>query len=489
MAKYPVDKAKGKQTNKVSQKVKSHRDFLLRVCLFSVMIISVVAWTDYQGYFNPDYTNDHTRRKWNAYYELTRKAPVDVVMIGNSHLYTGINPEHLSNALGATCFILASPGTTMTDAYFTLKEAVKVKKPKMVILETFTLYDYESHELKAGALSDQFKSFAARKDVGQKLSSMPVLFQSDNYLPAWSNTIRNHSFIFTDTTQLKQNILLGRQKPPREQGLYLGRYIRFTSGLEENTLKRYDEPGFVAYNYAEKLPGDEAKKYLKKAIALCKKEKIELVLLTLPMYHRHVQGYETYKNEILKTIGDKQSWLDLQLPYDTTAFTPESFENTIAPNQHMTYQGSLVAAYKLAHYLQKNHAKAIPNRSEERKWIELFYASDGYFINNSPLQDGVSKVLMTNVPVAGAYQLKELIMVPERGAKQLMLKLVKPEEQQVAPDAFEVLADIQVEGQTAMMPVKLARSEVHQPMDHLLYVSEYLHPGTNIGEIKTIQAQ
>lgn len=70
-----------------------------------------------------------------------------------------------------------------------------------------------------------------------------------------------------------------------------------------------------------------------------------------------------------------------------------------------------------------------------------------------------------------------------------MLKLVKPEEQQVAPDAFEVLADIQVEGQTAMIPVKLARSEVHQPMDHLLYVSEYLHPGTNIGEIKTIQAQ
>jgi hypothetical protein len=385
----------------------------------------VVAWTDYRGYFNPDYTNDHTRRKWNAYYDLTRKAPVDVVMIGNSHLYTGLNPEHLSNALGATCFILASPGTTMTDAYFTLKEAVKVKKPKMVILETFTLYDYESHELKAGALSDQFKSFAARKDVGQKLASMPVLFQSDNYLPAWSNTIRNHSFIFTDTTQLKQNILLGRQKPPREQGLYLGRYIRFTSGLEENTLKKYDEPGFVAYNYAEKLPGDEAIKYLRKAIALCKKEKIELVLLTLPMYHRHVQGYETYKNEILKAIGDKQSWLDLQLPYDTTAFTPESFENTVAPNQHMTYQGSLVAAYKLAHYLHKKHAKAIPNRSGERKWIELFYGSDGYFINNSPLQDGVSKVLMNNVSVAGTYELIELILVPERGAKQLMLKLVR----------------------------------------------------------------
>lgn len=489
MTKHSIDKAKAKQINKGPQKVKLHRDFLLRVLLFLVLVAGVVTWTDFRGYFNPDYTNDHTRRKWNAYYELTRKAPVDVVMIGNSHLYTGLNPEHLSNAIGATCFILASPGTTMTDAYFSLKEAIKVRKPKMIILETFTLYDYESHELKAGALSDQFKSFAARKAVGQKLTSMPVLFQSDNYLPAWSNTIRNHSFIFSDTTQLKRNILLGKQKQPIEQGLYLGRYIRFTSGLEENTLKKYDEPGFVAYNYAEKLPGDEAKKYLKKTIDLCKKEKIELVLLTLPMYHRHVQGYESYKREILHTIGDKQSWLDLQLPYDTAAFTPACFENTVAPNQHMTYQGSLIAAYKLAHYLKQYHAKAIPDRSGERKWIELFYASDGYFINNSPINDGVSKVLMTNTPVSGLYQLKELILIPERGAKQLMLKLEKPEGLLAVPEVIEVVASIQVEEKTMTAPLQLEMSPMHQPIGYLLYVSEYMHPQTNIAEIKTIQTK
>jgi hypothetical protein len=487
MAKHPKNKAKGKETKAVQQKVKSHRDFLLRLLLFSVLVVGVVAWTDYRGYFNPDYTNDHTRRKWNAYYDLTRKAPVDVVMIGNSHLYTGLNPENLSNALGATCFILASPGTTMTDAYFSLKEAVKVRKPKMVILETFTLYDYVSHELKAGALSDQFKSFAARKDIAQKLTATPVLFQSDNYLPAWSNTIRNHSFIFTDTTQLKQNYLLRKQKPQKEQGLYLGRYIRFTTGLEENTLKKYDEPGFVAYNYAEKLPGDEAKKYLKKTIALCKKEKIELVLLTLPMYHRHVHGYEAYRSEILKTIDDKQSWLDLQLPYDTAAFTPESFENTVAPNQHMTYHGSLVVAYKLAHYLRQNHTKSIPDRSGERQWIELFYASDGYFLNNSPVNDGVSKVLMTDTLVADKFHLKELIWVPERGAKQLILKLNDAANE--LPQAFEIIAEMNIDGQTMIAPITLHASLAHKPVGHQLFVSEFLHPNLNISAVNAVRVK
>jgi hypothetical protein len=96
---------------------------------------------------------------------------------------------------------------------------------------------------------------------------------------------------------------------------------------------------------------------------------------------------------------------------------------------------------------------------------------------------------MTNVSVAGTYELKELILVPERGAKQLLLKLVRPADQRAVPNAFEVLADIQVEGQTMTMPVKLVRSLLHQPLGHLLYVSEYLHPETSIGEIKMIQAR
>ena len=90
---------------------------LAKAAIFLVVVVAVVKFTDFKSYFNPDYTNDHTRRKWNAFYQFTKDKPVDVVLVGNSHLYTGINPENLSTALGANCFILASPGTTMTDVY------------------------------------------------------------------------------------------------------------------------------------------------------------------------------------------------------------------------------------------------------------------------------------------------------------------------------------------------------------------------------------
>ncbi len=461
------------------QKVKSHRDFLLKFLMFSAIVAGVIYYTDAKGYFNPDYTNDHTRRKWNAYYEFTKRNPVDVVMVGNSHLYTGVSPEHLSNALGASCFILASPGTTMTDTYYSLKEAIKVRKPKLAVIETFTLNDYDSHELKPGTLSEQFKSFSARKDKIEKLLSTPVLFASDHYAAAWSNTIRNHSFIFTDTAQIRRNVALGKLKQRPEQGLYLGRYIRFTTGIEDSTLLKYNNPDFKAYEYSKHMPGKEALEFLKKAIQLCNENDIELVLLTLPMYHRHVHDYEQFKKVVQQAAGPAVSWLDLQLPYDTAAFTAESFENTVSENQHMTYHGSLVAAYKLANYISTNHPAAVSSRSGELTWKQLFYGSDGYFENHSPENDGVSKVLMQQAEPIEGLLVKELILVPQQGAKRLLMKLQPGS----LRDKVTVELEMQVGNERAVVPIDLQRAPAISPLGHQVLVSEYLDPRVVVNRV------
>lgn len=45
---------------------------LVKAAIFLVVVVAVVKFTDFKGYFNPDYTNDHTRRKWNAFYQFTK---------------------------------------------------------------------------------------------------------------------------------------------------------------------------------------------------------------------------------------------------------------------------------------------------------------------------------------------------------------------------------------------------------------------------------
>lgn len=480
MASKSKPKVKQKATKTISR-------LLLNAIGFVVIIIVVVLFTDQKGYFNPDYSNDHTRRKWNAYYKFTKIQPVDVVLVGNSHLYTGISPENLSNALGANCFILASPGTTLTDAYFCLKEAITVCKPKIAVVETFSMNDYDSYKLKSGTLSDQFKSFAARKNTSQKLAATPLLFKSDNYLSAWSNTIRNHNFIFNDTVQINENIKLTKSPESEKPGLYLGRYIRFNSGIEDSTLLKYNKPGFKAYDYSKHAASEEAKEYLQKTIKLCKDNNIKLVLLTLPMYYRHVHNYDAYKKELLSTINDsEQQWLDLQLPYDTTAFTPACFENTVGENQHMTYYGSRVAAYKLANYIKSNLAGTLPDRYQDISWKQLFYASDGYFENYPPEKDGVSQVLVKNIETPNGMYLNEISFVPYDGAKKLIVKIDKKNSVFLYGKSIKVLTQSVVNGRKVMVEILAKCSFAYDPGKHYVFSSERLNPALAIQGITNI---
>lgn len=454
---------------------------LYKGAFFSAIIIGIIFFSDKNGFFNPDYSNDHTRRKWNAYYEFTKKQPVDVLLIGNSHLYTGLSPENLSTALKASCFILASPGTTLTDTYFALKEAISVCKPKIAVIETFTMNDYDSYKLKEAALSDQFKSFSARKNFGQKLISTPLLFTSDNYLPAWSNTIRNHSFIFNDTVQLNKNLKLMKYKEPPIEGLYLGRYIRFTSGLEDSTLVKYNRPGFVAYDYSKNQPSAEAKNYLHKTIELCKENNVKLVFLTLPMYFKHVHNYAEYKKELISEINNpEQYWLDLQQPYDTAAFTPECFENTVSGNQHMTYFGSRVAAYLLADYIKKELPTTLPDRSLEIGWKQLFYACDGYFENNPPENDGVSKILMKNTTLPNGYTANELIIVPSQGGKKLILKIGKNDISSLLGKTANLTVQADFNNEKVVFDIPLKCTLGYNPEKYYVFASDPMNPAIDI---------
>lgn len=487
--------SRNKQKKTISQsktvfpvlKEKSIKQLLFRVAVCLILILLVIFYTDSKGYFNPDYSNDHTRRKWNAYYDFTSKQDVDVVLVGNSHLYTGISPENLSNALGANCFILASPGTTLTDTYFCLKEAIRVCKPKIAVVETFTINDYHSHDLKLGALADQLKSFSARKNIPEKLCSTPILFNSGNYLSAWSNSIRNHSFIFTDEQQIEKNIELLNSKPEEKKGLYLGRYIRFTSGLEDSTLLKYDKPGFVAYDARKYKMSDEARQYIQKTVELCRENNVQLVFLTLPMYHRHVKDYEICKSQMSKAFAPyKPLWLDLQSPYDYDTFTPACFENTVSENQHMTYQGSMVAAYKLAHFIRERCSDKLPDRSSEMSWKQLFYGNDGYFENHSPENDGVNSILLKNTKSQDGISIKEIDLIQQQGGFSLLVKADKQNNPNLKGKTIQMLVEAKVGEKQIITPVEAVYSKTYDPLNHYLFSTLPFLQGVSIVAIKSI---
>lgn len=435
-------------------------------------VVALVVYTDKKGYFEPDQSNNHTSKKWNSFYEFTETNTVDVVLVGNSHCYAGVNPKNLSEAIGANCFVLASPGTSIMDSYYCLEEALERTHPVVAIIETYGISNSENHHLSGGGLSDQFKSFNARKNLELKISSTPMLFSLEQYVPAWSKSIRNHDFIFHDRIQLENNIKQSRlHYKKKNDKLYLGRFVSFTSGIEDTTMMKYDSLG-APVNGALRRVNDENIRYVNKIVELCEQHNVVPVFVTLPMYYRHIENYDAWKKTIDSVITPTgAAWLDLQEPYDTLVFNRDCFENTYAQNQHMTYEGSLCGAYKVAHFLVDSLRIDFPKRDTTQHWHDLFYGEEGYFENYPPREDDTMRTLICKDQVIDSIiEIKECTVVKGEGAKTVFLKVKRKKGIEPPTNPFVLLTEIEIDGEKAYALMECNRQLTYDPLDHYLYI-------------------
>lgn len=400
-----------------------------KMLLLALITMVFIAGIDGLGLFNASTKDDHTTKKWDSFYKFTQDNEVDILLMGSSHMYTGLNPKNLSCALGVNAFVLAAPGTRIMDTYYALEEALARTNPQVVVVETYGIKASVNKELTGGNLSDQSKSFSARKNFGVKFKSSFDLFSFQNLPYAWSTTLRNHHFILNDFKQLKKNFKRIGDETSSE--LFLGRFIRFKSGISESVLDRYKQEGAPVDGVQFKL-NDEAKEYTNRIIELCNERKIKLVFLTLPMYKDHVTNYFFWQTELKKLLEPSFSknctWLDLQDPYDDD-FTFMCFEDTYGKNQHMTYQGSLLAAYKFARYLNKTFPNQLPYRGNDPAWVNMFYGQEGYFENFSPRENDLrNKILIKNKQI-GPAKILEIDLLPQKVGQNIFAKLQVDEAQ------------------------------------------------------------
>ena len=324
--------------------------FVLEVLLVTVALVAVIVCCDVRRVFASDETNNHIDKKWHYLYEYARQEkPVDILVIGNSHAYTGLRPEVVKDFTGLSCFLLAAPGVSQDDCSYMLEEALSIIKPRVVVLETYPINEYVQKSLSPGQLSDQFKSFGSRRNVRLKLRSMFRLFRPEDLPYAWSATLRNHDILFDDFLLFKYNLKhpKGPEYDPSED--YWGRFITFTSGLTEETLNRYKTDG-PPVDGKKIWPGPDAIYATERMLDMCKEKKIPVMFLTIPMYHEHVSNADLW-HEHLKILIGNRPWLDLQLPAYNSYFEPDCFENTYQTNQHQTARGSVKSSVFLSDFL------------------------------------------------------------------------------------------------------------------------------------------
>lgn len=442
------------------------RKLYLKLLLLAGITTAFIVAADMSGLFKADMINNHELSSWNAFYEFTENNDVDVLLIGNSHLYTGINPNHLSTVLGANCFIVAASGAPIIDTYYALKEALTRCNPKLVVIETYGIGNKKVRELTAGNLSNEYKSFASRRNIFQKILSTPKLFSSDNYLSAWSTSIRNHDFIFKDQDQIKKN-RDGKNVLHKKKDLELGRFIRFTSGITEKTDSLYDADGPVVDGNEFRV-NRENYYAVKRIQSLLKRKSIPQVYFTIPMYEKHVTNYSNWKAIVSRVIGGGYPWLDLQDEYDHDLFTKDCFEDTMNENQHLTSRGALVTDYKLAGFIIDDVDVTLPDRHGSEEWRKLFYNEYGYF-EHYPVEPGDSKniQLLRNAEVAGML-IKDCIINPYDKGAEFLMKIDRRSDKHLFKDGVYLYVDAVRGGVRQNLKILLTMTPGIEPHDHYL---------------------
>lgn len=461
----PIPAAVNTKPNKV-KKPKGWWSLVTKLLILFIIALSAIIFTDKKGYFLTDQLNNHNEKRWNSFYKLTEKDTLDVIVIGTSHAYTGINPKNLSEALGCNCFVLSFSGTTIMDTYFCLQEALTQTKPKLVVIDGYGIGNETNHELVGGGLSSQCRSYYARKNIPLKLKSMPKLFTVENYGAAWSNTIRNHEILFRNQQEMKTNIeLVKKEKLNKdEEKLYLGRFVRFTSGLEDSTLVKYDSLG-PTVDGNKQYVCDEAALYARKIVEMCNDNGIATLFITIPMYYKHIKDYDAWKNHLRKAVPDDVPWLDLQDNYDTVMYSPACFENTIKGNQHLTYYGSLVVTYQLANYINDSMDVKLPRRCDTEHWHNMFYGEEGYFMNYSPRENDTTYKIISKDKMFGDVHVIDFVVDDDRN---LLMKIDKSS-MSVPVDEIKCFAKVKLNSNIVEGSVELNRNMVYRPLNHHCY--------------------
>ena len=454
-----------------------------RILLLLGAVAAVIFITDRTGIFEADLGNNHEKASWNAFYDFTKDNEVDVLLVGNSHLYTGINPNHLSCLLGANCFILAGSGAPVIDVYYALEEALTRCTPKLVVLETYCIDDKRVREQKEGNLSNEFKSFASRRNIPRKLLSTPVLFSSDNYLSAWSTSVRNHDFIFKYPKQIALN-LEGKNVLHRKSDLELGRFTRFTSGITARSDSLYDVLGPVVDGDDFKV-NRESYGAVKKIQAICRKKGIPLVYLTVPMYHKHVANYGSWKTIVSRVLGPDANWLDLQDPYDYRLFDKDCFEDTRKDNQHTSALGARICDYKLADFIIEKSGVSLPDRHREVEWRKLFRNEEGYFEHYSPDPDDTKNLLLCgNASLGGLVLVKDCVLAQGEEKSLVLMKVDKGTDPNLLRNGIELLIGSETAKGKEYYSVVVRRDPGTDPHDHYLLVA-----GTSINGLKSARLE
>lgn len=280
----------------------------------------------------------------------TEKNTVNCLLIGNSHMMCGVDPDALDAAVpGMRCYNLAASSQLPDTTFHLLREALRRQTPTLVVMDLYHLFLATDHDDAQSSLILKPMPFCAER----------VSMFFDLYTPEEQGRLIRTWF---DPFPRMKNLLVYRWRLARgtavpavnDTGTYIGR------GYFSLGDRQVDVAGMVAQYTAdpEQYDGlsEVQKGYVRRIAALCEEAGTRLLFVSAPMaptYLTLCPFYDAAARDVAELARDcRTDYYDFSAPayYEAMGLTDADF----ADRTHMNLSGAEKYSRFLGAFLQQN---------------------------------------------------------------------------------------------------------------------------------------
>lgn len=290
-----------------------------------------------------------TTMRWDGFYEKAAEENIDILMLGSSQSFRGIDPRLFEEQLETTAYNLSNSAQVLSQTRYALEEALRHTDPQVVILETYFINQ-------ADLLEDRW--YFAYEEVAAMRPGLPRfryifdLFTPMTYLDALFPAIREHEN-WSDEETLEANRLYAETGASKEKAnLHLG-YVEDESVLSEIHLAEYAQ---LPYHEQDFTMDEAALRHLRAIRDLCDAHGITLILVKTAMPKAHTdRTNEADRHAMTALVAEELDlpFIDFNLLYDTLGFTNAQFRDEFSEtNHHLNSSGARLTTLYLVDYLR-----------------------------------------------------------------------------------------------------------------------------------------
>ncbi len=308
---------------------KSKALFFLRLVCFCLIAVLLTAYASYV--LTPK--NDYGICSMLNYYSQPENT-IDVLAVGTSMFYAGINTNILWAEYGISSYDLCSAEQPFWVSYYTIQEALKTQSPKIILLDAKPAI-YDADESKRGRIiMSTYGILGLENRFGAMLACVTDPVDAIGYMLALPQVHSNYQKVTAEDFLF-----------PATNG---GRGSDWKGYIEANETETHQRPSFVWTKMKRNMNSRE-EEYARKIFELVQEKGITLILVGMPNPdYAYDHMYYNALWEIAAEYGITGiNYNDPEMRYGLR------YTTHFADWQHLNVAGSIIFSRRLAEDLQK----------------------------------------------------------------------------------------------------------------------------------------